>query len=124
MAAKTALEQRVFKPLRIIRIWKNCILRHKSIDAIDAAAFSALADNMTLTEVDLSGNEISDKAILKFAASTHIRDLVLWRNRLGDASAIAFANNTNINKLQVDENPIGNKGVQTLLASSIAYLDV
>ena len=99
-------------------------LRHKSIGAIDAAAFSALADNMTLTELDLSGNEISDKAILKFAASTHIRDLVLWRNRLGDASAIAFANNTNINKLQVDENPIGNKGVQTLLASSIPYLEV
>jgi Ran GTPase-activating protein (RanGAP) involved in mRNA processing and transport len=95
-----------------------------SIGVIDAAAFTALADNMTLIELDLSNNQISDKAILKFAASTHIRDLILWRNMLGDASAIAFATNTNINNLDVAQNLIGEKGVQTLLASSIVYLDV
>lgn len=91
---------------------------------IDAAAFSALADNMTLTELDLSGDQISDEVILKFAASTRIRDLYLRENKLGDASAFAFANNTKINSLDVLLNPIGKKGVQTLLASSIAFLNV
>jgi hypothetical protein len=74
----------------------------------------ALAENKTLTELDLSNNSIDDEGAKALAANDTLRILNLSNNSIDDEGAKALAANDTLRILNLSDNKIGDEGAIAL----------
>ena len=85
---------------------------------LSIASIQALIPIITLTSLNISYNQISDAGALALAANTMLTSLNISNNQIGDAGAQTLAANTTLTSLNVSNNQIGDAGAQALAANT------
>jgi Leucine-rich repeat (LRR) protein len=78
----------------------------------------ALATNITLTTLNVGGNQIGDEGAIALSANTTLTTLSVEGNQIGDKGAKAIAANTTLTTLNLESNEIGVEGAKALSANT------
>ena len=81
---------------------------------IGAEGARALANNQSLTSLSLQSNNIGAEGARALANNQSITELDLWSNGIGDDGARALANNQSLTSLVLNKNNIGDEGARAL----------
>jgi len=118
----------------IHQINKHCYQRGKIKTVDDTGSYTILFDddkkdhdkfNHTLTELDISNNQITDVGAKSFAktlsANSVLKILSLYANQIGDLGAKAIADvlilNSTLKILDLENNKIGNDGLDSIVTA-------
>ena len=107
------------------RVWANDpSMTHLDLNNRDLSYWNiielgyALAGNMTLSSLDLSGCQLSIASIQALIPIITLTSLNISYNQISDAGALALAANTMLTSLNISNNQIGDAGAQTLAANT------
>src|SRR5437868_629569 len=78
------------------------------------ALIEALAQNTTLTTLDVGNSQIGDEEAKALAQNTTLTTLYVSGSRIGDEGAKALTQNTTLTTLYIGYNQIGDEGAKAL----------